>query len=152
MWITSKFDMLIGEYRHNIDPKKRIAIPAKFRKEIGKRAIIAKGQEQCLFVYPIQEWEKVAEKLNALPTGSADTRSFVRNFLAGAVDVDIDALGRVLIPDYLKEFANLKDRVVITGMYKKLEIWNEASWNNYKERIEKQADVLAEKLGELGAY
>ena len=144
--------MLIGEYRHNIDPKKRMAIPAKFRKEIGKKAVIAKGQEQCLFVYPIQEWEKVAERLSALPTGSADTRSFVRNFLAGAVDVEIDALGRVLIPDYLKKFANLKEKVVIIGMYRKLEIWNEENWNNYKERIEKQADVLAEKLGELGAY
>lgn len=144
--------MLIGEYRHNIDLKKRMAIPAKFRKEIGKKAIIAKGQEQCLFIYPIQEWEKVAEKLTALPAGSADTRSFVRNFLAGAVDVEVDALGRVLIPDYLKKFANLKDKVVVIGMYKKLEIWNEENWNNYKERIEKQSDVLAEKLGEIGAY
>lgn len=144
--------MLIGEHRHNIDPKKRVAIPAKFRKEIGNKAVVAKGQEQCLFVYPIKEWEKVAEKLSNLPTGPADTRSFVRNLLAGAVDVEIDALGRILIPDYLKEFANLKDKVVIIGMYKRLEIWNEESWNNYKTRIEQQADVLAEKLGELGAY
>lgn len=144
--------MLIGEHRHNIDPKKRVAIPAKFRKEIGNKAVVAKGQEQCLFVYPIKEWEKVAEKLSNLPTGPADTRSFVRNLLAGAVDVEIDALGRILIPDYLKEFANLKDKVVIIGMYKRLEIWNEENWNNYKTRIEQQADVLAEKLGELGAY
>lgn len=144
--------MLIGEYRHNLDSKRRVAIPAKFRNEIGKKAVIAKGQEQCLFVYPIKEWGKVAEKLSELPTGSADTRSFVRNFLAGATDVDIDALGRVLIPDYLKEFAGLKEKVVITGMYKRLEIWNEENWNNYKERIEKQADVVAEKLGGLGFY
>lgn len=144
--------MLIGEYRHNLDPKKRVAIPAKFRKEIGKKAVITRGLDQCLFVYTMAEWEKVAEKLSELPTGSADTRNFVRLFLSGATDVEIDALGRVLIPDYLKEFAGLGEKVVIAGVYKRLEIWDEAAWENYKQRIEKQTDVLAEKLGELGVY
>lgn len=144
--------MLIGEYRHNIDAKKRIAIPAKFRKEIGERAVLAKGQEKCLFVYPIDEWNKVADKLSQLPTGSTDNRNFVRFFLSGAIDVEIDALGRVLVPDYLKEFAGLKEKVVITGLYKKLEIWDESSWDDYKIRLENQTDALAEKLGELGKY
>ena len=144
--------MMIGEYRHNIDAKKRIAVPAKFRKEIGEKAVIAKGQEKCLFVYTVGEWEKVAEKLSQLPTGSADNRNFVRIFLSGAVDVEIDALGRILIPDYLKEFAGLKEKVVITGLYKKLEIWDEGNWNDYKTRMESQTDSLAEKLGELGVY
>lgn len=144
--------MLIGEYKHSLDPKKRMAIPARFRKEIGKKAVITRGQDQCLCVYPIEEWEKVAEKLSGLPTGSADTRNFVRLFLSGATDVEIDALGRILIPDNLKKFANLKDKVVIVGVYKRLEIWNEENWENYRERIEKQTDVLAEKLGELGVY
>lgn len=144
--------MLIGEYKHILDPKKRMAIPAKFRKEIGKKAVITRGLDQCLFVYTIPEWEKVAEKLSELPTGSADTRNFVRLFLAGATDVEIDALGRVLIPDYLKEFAGLKDKAVVVGVYKRLEIWNEENWENYKQRIEKQTDMLAEKLGELGVY
>jgi len=144
--------MMIGEYRHNIDAKKRIAVPAKFRKEIGEKAIIAKGQEKCLFVYPVGEWEKVAEKLSQLPTGSADNRNFVRIFLSGAVDVEIDALGRILVPDYLKEFAGLKEKVVITGLYKKLEIWDEGHWNDYKTKMESQTDSLAEKLGELGVY
>ena len=144
--------MLIGEYRHNIDAKKRVAIPAKFRKEIGREAVITKGQEKCLFVYPMSEWKKVAEKLSELLTGSADSRNFVRIFLSGAVDVEIDALGRVLLPDYLKDFAGLKEKVVIAGVYKRLEIWNEENWDAYKEAIEKQTDMLAEKLGELGAY
>ncbi|RJQ30598.1 division/cell wall cluster transcriptional repressor MraZ [Candidatus Parcubacteria bacterium] len=144
--------MLIGEYRHNIDAKKRIAIPAKFRKEIGGKAVITKGQEKCLFVYPIGEWEKVAEKLSQLPTGSADNRNFLRVLLSGAAEVEIDALGRILVPDYLKEFADLREKVVIAGLYKKLEIWNEANWNDYKAKIENQADALAEKLGELGVY
>ncbi len=144
--------MLIGEYKHSLDPKKRVAIPAKFRKEIGEKAVITRGQDQCLFVYTMQEWEKVAEKLSGLPTGSADTRNFVRLFLSGATDVEIDALGRVLIPDNLKQFAGLKEKVVIVGVYRRLEIWNEDNWENYKQRIEKQTDMLAEKLGELGVY
>lgn len=144
--------MLIGEYKHNIDPKKRIAIPAKFRKEIGKKAVITRGLDQCLFVYTMTEWQKVAEKLSELPTGSADTRNFVRMVLSGATDVEIDALGRVLIPDYLKQFAGLKEKVVVAGVYRRLEIWDEENWNNYKQRIEKQTDMLAEKLGELGVY
>lgn len=144
--------MLIGEYKHSLDPKKRMAIPAKFRKEIGKKAVITRGLDQCLFVYTMQEWEKVAEKLSELPTGSADTRNFVRLFLSGAADVEIDALGRVLIPENLKEFAGLKDKAVVVGVYKRLEIWNEENWENYKQRIEKQTDMLAEKLGELGVY
>ncbi|MBI4692200.1 MAG: division/cell wall cluster transcriptional repressor MraZ [Candidatus Terrybacteria bacterium] len=144
--------MLIGEYKHSLDPKKRVAIPAKFRKEIGEKAVVTRGLDQCLFVYPMSEWEKVAEKLSELPTGSADTRNFVRLFLSGATDVEIDALGRILIPDYLKQFAGLKEKVVIVGVHKRLEIWNEENWENYRQRLEKQTDILAEKLGELGAY
>lgn len=144
--------MLIGEYRHNIDAKKRVAVPAKFRREIGEKAVITKGQEKCLLVYPVGEWEKVAEKLSQLPTGSADNRNFLRVLLSGATEVDIDALGRILIPDYLKDFAELKDKAVIAGLYKKLEIWNEDNWNAHKAKIENQADALAEKLGELGVY
>lgn len=144
--------MLIGEYKHSLDPKKRMAIPAKFRKEIGEKAVITKGLDQCLFVYPMSEWEKVAEKLSGLPTGSADTRNFVRLFLSAATDVEMDSLGRILIPDNLKQFAGLKDKAVIVGVYKRLEIWSEDNWENYKQRIEKQTDMLAEKLGELGVY
>jgi len=144
--------MLIGEYKHSLDIKRRTAIPAKFRKEIGKTAVITKGLDKCLFVYTVKEWEKVAEKLSELPTGQADTRSFVRNMFSGAVDVDIDALGRILIPDFLKEYAGLKDRAVIVGVYKRLEIWNEENWDKYKQQSEKKTDVLAEKLGEIGVY
>lgn len=144
--------MFIGEYTHRLDSKKRLAVPARFRKEIGKKAVITRGLDQCLFVYPWEEWERVAEALSKLPTGQSETRNFVRLFLAGAVDVNIDTLGRILIPDYLKNFANLKERVVIVGIYKRLEIWDEEAWNDYRARIEKQTDVLAEKLGELGAY
>lgn len=144
--------MLIGEYHHILDPKKRVSLPAKFRRELGKRAVITRGLDRCLFVYPIKEWEKVAGNLAALPTGQSSTRNFVRLFLSGASESDLDALGRVLIPDYLKDYAGLKEKVVIAGVYRRLEIWDEASWENYKSEIEKQTDMLAEKLGEIGAY
>ncbi len=144
--------MLIGEYTHRIDPKKRLAIPAKFRKEIGDKAVKTKGLDQCLVIYPMAEFEKVAENLSNLPVGKSENRNFSRDIFSGAIDVEIDALGRILIPEYLKNFANLKEKVVIVGVYKRLEIWNEEKWNEYKNRVEKQTDVLAEKLGELGVY
>ena len=144
--------MLIGEYTHILDSKKRVSLPSKLRKEIGKKAVITRGLDHCLFVYPWKEWERVASALSALPTGQSDTRSFVRLFLAGAQEVDVDSLGRILVPDYLKSYAELKEKVVIAGGYKRLEIWDEAHWGAYKSRIEKETDTLAEKLGEVGAY
>jgi len=144
--------MLIGEFHHILDPKKRISLPAKFRKEIGKKAVITRGLDACLFVYPIKEWERVAGNLANLPTGQARTRNFVRLFLAGASEVDFDALGRILIPDYLKDYAGLKEKAAIVGVYRRLEIWDEARWEHYRDELEKQTDLLAEKLGEIGAY
>ncbi len=144
--------MLIGEYKHNLDPKKRLAIPARFRKEIGDKVVVTRGLDQCLFVYNLEEWQKEVEKLSSLLTGTADKRNFARLLLSGATDIELDALGRILIPDYLKNFAGLKEKVVIVGVYKRLEIWNEENWENYKERVEKQTDSLAEKLGEQGVY
>lgn len=144
--------MLIGEYIHTLDNKKRIAVPAKFRKEIGKKAVVTKGLDGCLVVYPQAEWDKVAENLSNLPTGKIDNRNFVRLFLASASEADIDSLGRILIPDYLKSFAELGEKAVIVGVYKRFEIWNETKWQEYKDRVESETDTLAEKLGEIGVY
>jgi len=144
--------MFIGEYFHNIDPKKRVAIPSKFRETFSGRAVITRGLDKCLFVYPIKTWEELSGKLGSLPMGESGTRSFVRLMLAGAVDVDIDKLGRVLIPDYLKEYARLKKEVVIAGLYNRLEIWDSANWGKYKKEAEKNTDEIAEQLGKLGIY
>lgn len=144
--------MLIGEYIHTLDSKKRVAVPAKFRKEIGGRAVITKGLDGCLTVYPEEEWQKLAENLGNLPTGKVDNRNFVRMFLASASEADIDSLGRILIPDYLKNFADLGEKVVIVGVYKRFELWNERKWEEYKAKIEGETDSLAEKLGEIGVY
>ena len=144
--------MLIGEYRHTIDDKKRVAIPAKFRKEIGKSVVITNGLDNCLFLYTMKEWEGVASKLGGLAMGAADSRGFNRFMLAGAVDTEVDELGRVLIPDFLREFACLKTKVVITGVHNRLEIWDDKRWTDYKARVASQADRLAEKLGEIGVF
>ncbi len=142
--------MFIGEYTHALDPKKRLSLPAKFRQEIGKKAVLTRGLDNCLFLYPAKSWERIASKLNELPIGQADTRGFNRFMLSGAVEADIDSAGRILIPDFLKEFASLKGRVVLAGVSDRIELWNEKVWEEYKRRIERQADQMAEKLGEIG--
>lgn len=143
--------MLIGEYIHILDAKKRISLPAKFRKEIGKNVVITRGLDNCLFLYPLKQWQKVTSKLSELSVGAADTRGFNRFILSGATQVGVDVLGRILVPDFLKEFAGLKGKVAVIGVHDRIEIWNEKSWIIYKDRVEKQADVFAEKLGEIGA-
>ena len=142
--------MLIGEYTHTIDAKKRISLPSKFRKEMGKNIVITHGLDNCLFVYPIAEWKKMSEKLATLGMGQSDTRGFARFMLAGAVEVPVDSLGRILIPDFLQSFAKIASKVVFTGVVNRVEIWNPTQWNAYKNNIQKQADTMAEKLGEIG--
>lgn len=144
--------MLIGEYSHTIDAKKRLAIPSRLRKELGERAVLTRGLDTCLFLYPESEWQKLTQKLSELPVGQAGTRGFLRLMLAGAVEVELDQLGRILVPDYLKEYATLRQKVVITGVYNRLEVWDEERWALYKQDIEKNTDMIAEKLGELGLY
>ena len=142
--------MFIGEYSYTIDQKKRLAVPAKFRKELGKKAIITRGIDNCLVIYTDKEWKKMVEKLENLPTAQVDARSFVRIMLSGAVDVDLDKLGRVLIPDYLKEYAGLEKEIAILGISNKIEIWNSDKWKSYKQKTEKEVGSMAERLKELG--
>lgn len=144
--------MFIGEYTYSLDPKKRLAVPSKFRGDLKNKIVITRGLDKCLFVYPMKVWAELAGKLGALPMGESATRSFVRMQLAGAVDVDIDKQGRMLIPDYLKEYAELKKDVVIAGLYDRLEIWDIKKWREYKSKAEKSTDEIAEQLGKLGVY
>ncbi len=142
--------MLIGEYTHSIDDKNRISLPMKFRKEIGKKLVLTHGLDNCLFLYSEKEWGKISEKLAGLSMGQSDTRGFNRFMLAGATEVEIDTVGRMVIPEYLKTFAKLDEKVIFAGVHNRIELWNEARWLEYKKRIETQADQLAEKLGEIG--
>ncbi|MBL7150074.1 MAG: division/cell wall cluster transcriptional repressor MraZ [Candidatus Pacebacteria bacterium] len=142
--------MFIGEYRHTIDIKKRLALPAKFRKELGKTIIITRGLDNSLVVYPSKEWQMVSDKLGKLPASQLEARGFARIMLAGAMAVELDRLGRILIPEYLKTYANLKKNVVICGLYNRLEIWESQNWETYKKKVEKEVGDFAAKLGELG--
>jgi MraZ protein len=142
--------MLIGEYLHTLDSKKRISLPAKFRKEVGRKVVVTRGLDSCLFMFPQKSWEKIAAKVSDLPVGQADTRGMSRFLLAGAVETEVDGAGRILIPDFLKDFADLKSRVVLAGVSDRIEIWNEKTWEEYKRRIERGADQMAQTLGDLG--
>ena len=142
--------MLLGEYKHNLDIKGRVAIPAKFREELKPGAIITRGLDNCLFVFTSKEWEALAQKLVSLPLAQANSRAFARLMLAGATDVDIDSQGRVLIPDYLRKYAGLSKQVTVAGLYNRIEVWDSESWDKYKQKTESSSDEIAEKLGELG--
>jgi len=142
--------MFIGEYIHNLDSKGRVAIPVKFRQKLTGGAIVTRGLDHCLFVFTNKDWEILAQKLIALPLAQANSRAFVRLMLAGAVDVELDKQGRILIPDYLREYAGLKKQVVVAGLYNRIEIWDSEAWHGYKTKTEASSDEIAEKLGELG--
>lgn len=144
-------NMLIGEYTHTVDSKNRISLPSKFRKEIGKKIIVTRGLDNCLFLYSSSQWQKISKQLSSLGMAQRDKRGFNRFMLSGAVEVSVDSIGRILIPDFLRNFAGLKEKVVFAGVGDRVEIWNEGQWNRYKKDIEKQADALAENLGDVGA-
>ncbi|MDD4761619.1 MAG: division/cell wall cluster transcriptional repressor MraZ [Candidatus Pacebacteria bacterium] len=142
--------MFLGEYQHNLDLKGRVAMPAKFRTGLKKGAIITRGIDECLFVFDKDEWQKLADKLVALPITQANSRAFTRLMLAGAAEAPIDGQGRVLVPDYLRMYAKLDREAVIIGLYSRVEIWDKKVWNKYKYRTEKQSEKIAEQLRELG--
>ncbi len=142
--------MFIGEYTVSIDEKGRIAIPAKFRHELKGRVVVTRGLDNSLFLYSLGEWQKLAEKLSALPISKANTRAFSRLMLAGAMDCELDKAGRIILPDYLRSFAALTKHAVIAGLYNRLEIWSEAAWKKYKQSTEKDSSQIAEQLGEIG--
>ncbi len=143
--------MLIGEYTHTVDAKNRISLPAKFRKELGNKVVITNGLDSCLFIFSLKEWTQFSLEISKLSLVQGDKRKFTRFMLGGASEVEVDSIGRILIPDFLKEFAKLKNKVVLAGVHSRVEIWSERGWSDYKKGVEKDIDVLAEKLGEVGA-
>ena len=142
--------MFLGEYKHSVDTKGRVAIPAKFRDQLTAGAIITRGLDGCLFLFPMKDWEVLAGKITALPLAQADARAFARLMLAGAADVEFDAQGRILIPDHLRTYAGLLKRAIVAGLMNRIEIWDEATWMRYKQRTESASDEIAGKLGALG--
>ena len=144
--------MLIGEYLHTIDQKNRLSVPSKFRKDLGKKVVLTRGLDKCLFLYAAPAWEELAKKLSTLPIGKTENRSFVRSIIAGATEVEIDALGRILLPDYLRVYANLTEAAQVIGLYTRAEIWSPEVWRKYNESAAENLEKVAEKLGEAGLY
>jgi len=142
--------MFIGEYKHTLDDKGRIAIPAKFRDALASGAVVTRGLDTSLFLFPKEEWDKLAQKLASLPLGQSNSRAFARLMLAGAMDVELDKQGRAVLPEYLRAYAGMKKNIILAGLFNRLELWDEEKWELYKKKVESDADSVAEKLGELG--
>ena len=142
--------MFIGEYYHTLDEKNRVAVPVKFRKELAGGAVVTRGIDNCLFLLQKREWKKLVDKISALPLSQSKARAFARLVLAGAMEVEIDKQGRIILPDYLRQYAKLKKRLVLAGVLNRLEIWDEKAWKEYKQRTEKESEEIADQLGDLG--
>jgi len=143
-------NMLIGEYNHSLDNKGRVAIPAKFRVALKKGAVVTKGLDNCLFLYSKEQFKEMAIKFAALPLSQAKARAFTRHMLAGAMDLEFDSQGRITLPEYLRKFSSLKKKVVVTGLYNHIEIWDQVAWDKYKSESEKNSNEIAEALGDVG--
>ena len=142
--------MFIGEYTHTIDEKGRMAIPSKMRRDVGSGAVVTRGIDNCLWLFPKKEWQALAEKLASLPLSDAPSRAFSRLMLAGAMEVEFDSQGRVLLPAYLRSFAGLKKNAIVAGLFNRLEVWDAAKWEEYKKRTEKATDQIAKHMADLG--
>lgn len=142
--------MLIGEYTHTIDEKNRMSLPAKFRMELGKKVVITPGLDDCLFVFGVKEWAKVKTRLSNSESDlsflKSDQRSFNRYMFGRAAEVEIDSIGRILLPQFLKEKIGLSANAVVVGVEDRVEIWHEKAWEKYKADIEKKVSGLAEAL------
>lgn len=143
--------MLIGEYRHTLDTKKRISLPSKFRKEVGKKIVITRGLDNCLFLYTEKEWKNISKQIGGLGMGQSGTRDFSRFILSGATEIEVDTAGRMLIPEHLIDFAAIKSKIVFAGVYTRIELWDEDAWDKNISQVSKSVDAMAEQLGEVGA-
>lgn len=141
--------MYIGEYKHVLDEKGRVSMPAKFREDLGEVFYITKGMDDCLFVYDAAGWEKAGEKIGRLQVSRDVTRALGRLFFAGAVQQSLDRQGRALIPQNLREYANLKKEVAIIGVSDRLEIWDLDAWNAYSNSEEFNYDALTAHMEDL---
>lgn len=142
--------MFLGEYHHNLDAKGRLAIPVKFRESLKGGAVVTRGLDNCLTIYSKNQWNKIAQQLSALPMTNPNARAYIRFMLAGAMEVDLDRSGRVVLPQYLREFANLSGAVVVAGLFNRIEIWNEKDWHDFEQKAEKDSSAIASQLTDSG--
>lgn len=138
--------MFMGEFQHSIDDKGRIIIPAKFRDLLGASFVVTRGLDQCLFVYPMEEWAVLEQKLKALPLMKSDARAFTRFFFSGATECEWDKQGRVNLPGNLRQYAKLEKDCVVLGVSNRVEIWSRDTWEQYFQQSEDTFNDIAEKL------
>ncbi|MDQ0088414.1 MraZ protein [Paenibacillus anaericanus] len=136
----------MGEFQHSIDDKGRVIIPAKFRDLLGSSFVVTRGLDKCLFVYPLQEWEVLEQKLKALPLMKSDARAFTRFFFSGATECEWDKQGRVNLPGSLRDYAKLEKDCVVLGVSNRVEIWSRDTWEQYFQQSEDTFNEIAEKL------
>ncbi len=142
--------MFLGEFQHTVDQKGRLAIPAKFREELADGAVVTRGLDKCLVIYPRIEWETLAEKVSRLPQTQPNVRTLSRLLFSGAVDLSLDGQGRTILPQYLREYAGITANVAVIGLYQRIEVWCLEDWNAVKTTTEAAGGSLAEQLADLG--
>ncbi len=142
--------MFLGEYEHTIDQKGRLAIPAKFRTALVDGAVVARGLDGCLTIYPRREWDDLAGRIAALPITDPSARAFSRFILSGASDVDTDKQGRIILPAYLRQYAGLGASVIVAGLYSRVEIWDKAKWETFSQESQMNSSEIASRLSDLG--
>jgi MraZ protein len=140
--------MFLGEYSHTIDDKGRLTLPAKYRAELATGVVVTRGIDKCLFVFPMDEWKKLAEQVSALPLTDAQAREFRRLLFSGATDAELDKQGRVLLPQYLRDYAGLNGNVVVAGLNTHMEIWTPDAWNTIRANFD--SGVSADYWAQLG--
>jgi MraZ protein len=141
--------MFIGEFSHTIDAKKRVSLPSKFRGKLSDGCVVTRGLDKCLWIYPATEWEKIAEKVARLPITQKNARSFARFILSGANEAIIDKVGRINIPQSLKDYAGIEEKVIVTGAFDHIEIWSDEIWKQFKKEMEEKSEEVAETLSQL---
>ena len=138
--------MFMGEYQHTIDTKGRLIIPHKFRDALGEKFVATKGLDNCLFVYPMEEWQQFEQKFKSIPSTSKDARAFARFFFSGATECELDKQGRILLPANLREHGKMDKEVVVLGVSTRVEIWSKEIWDKYSNEAESTYEEIAEKI------
>ncbi len=138
--------MFLGEYKHSIDYKGRLSVPKKFRGQLKKESVLTKGLDRCLFLYPSEGWETISNRVKELPVTASDARAFGRYLFSGATEIEFDQLGRIFIPEYLRDYAGLKKEVVVVGVLDRIEIWDKPRWTRMRKDVEAKGEEIAEKL------
>ena len=138
--------MLMGEYRNNLDVKGRVVIPSKFREELGEKIILTRGLDGSLFIYSTSTWNSLTEKLKTLSFTEKESRNFTRFLLSGAVTLEFDKQGRVIVPSYLKDYADLEKEVVLVGVLNRVEVWSRDNWNKFMDDNFKDLSTISSNL------